>query len=153
MSEKEVIATYRDHVSDEAFQPFMTLKDLEKSGEWKAYIRLCIDGEVTERSHRVEGAEVKILLGDPLQIPDSSFHEPLVGAVFFVQVRISHLLTFEHAQGRVTLKNTVTIFFPNRLQKKPKDVFWDSMLTNAGSKGKSLYQLLFWWTVNQKLAK
>ncbi|CAG0898886.1 unnamed protein product [Darwinula stevensoni] len=33
MSEEEVMATYRDHVTDEAFQPFMTLKDLEKSGE------------------------------------------------------------------------------------------------------------------------
>ncbi|CAG0885467.1 unnamed protein product [Darwinula stevensoni] len=32
-SEEEVMATHRDHVTDEAFRPFMTLKDPEKCGE------------------------------------------------------------------------------------------------------------------------
>ncbi|CAG0888907.1 unnamed protein product [Darwinula stevensoni] len=33
VSEEEVMATHRDHVTDEAFRPFMTLKDPEKCGE------------------------------------------------------------------------------------------------------------------------
>ncbi|CAG0900117.1 unnamed protein product, partial [Darwinula stevensoni] len=49
VSEEEVMATHRDHVTDEAFRPFMTLKDPEKCGEWKAHIRLCIHGEVTKK--------------------------------------------------------------------------------------------------------
>lgn len=88
------MATHHDHVTDEAFRPFMTLKDPEKSGEWKAYIRLCIQGEVTERSHQVEDAEVKIFVGDPFKVPELSFHEPLAAAVFSVQARISNSYFF-----------------------------------------------------------
>ena len=81
---------FSEHVTDGALKPFMCLKNLEREREWTSYVALCISGQAFQEIKELDdaGIEVTTVLGNSLEVPEGTFHEPFCGAIFSVEVSL-----------------------------------------------------------------
>ena len=63
------------------------MKYAEKSEEWINYVRLCLGSHGAQKTQTSGSVELKIILGNPMEVTEGSFDRPFCAAVFSIEVR------------------------------------------------------------------
>ncbi|CAG0886092.1 unnamed protein product [Darwinula stevensoni] len=84
VSEDE-LETYSSHLTEQALEPYLKMKNAEKNLEWKSYVQRCTNGEINETMRKAPDYEVKMILGNVFRLPEGVFKEPFCAAAFSIK--------------------------------------------------------------------
>lgn len=85
MSEDE-LETYSSHLTEQALEPYLKMKNAEKNLDWRSYVERCTNDETSETMWKAPDCEVKMILGNVFRLPEGVFKEPFSAAAFSIRV-------------------------------------------------------------------
>ncbi|CAG0901097.1 unnamed protein product, partial [Darwinula stevensoni] len=82
---KEELETCSSHLTEQALEAYLKMKNAKKNLEWKSYVQRCTNGEINETLRKAPDYEVKLILGNVFRLPEGVFKEPFCAAAFSIK--------------------------------------------------------------------